>query len=131
LKKDQISHDEYQRVALLTENQEEHSDSLHYRYMKREFHSNKFIWIVQGVFYIGVLIMYLMVSGNEIIYDLWVPLDLLIFCSMGIYALSEYRSHEQKKLKEAQLAAIVEKRLASGISNLMKNSSGESDQNER
>ena len=104
LSKGQITDDEYQRVSSAIESSEDHPESIHYRYMKREFHSNKYIWIVQTVFYIGVLIGYMFTHGKEIIYDLWVPLDLLIFVSMGIYAFTQYRIHECKKQKVGALS---------------------------
>ena len=75
----------------------EQGDMLIHRPVFAQFKTTKSLWFVQGMVYFYVLYVYYYEHGTQMIVDLWIPLDFLIFLSMAIYAFICYRKAQQEK----------------------------------
>ena len=73
------------------------TDALIYRPVVEQFRTTKSLWLVQGVVYFYVLYVYWWEHGSQLIVDLWIPLDFLIFLSMAIYAFICHRKDQLLK----------------------------------
>lgn len=74
----------------------------HYVWMEKVFiKSMMWTWILNLVTYIAVVTVYLTVSGHEMVYAIYLPLDLLLNMSKAAY----YFMHYREDLKREELAA--------------------------
>ena len=61
-------------------------DDCHYVWMEQRFNSGRmWLWIVNLVVYIAVITTYFCVDGHEIIYSMYLPLDVLFNVSKAVY----------------------------------------------
>ena len=77
-----------------------------YRPVFSQFKTTKSLWIVQGIVYFYVLYIYYYHHGEQMIVDLWIPLDFLIFLSMAIYAFICYRKALKEKSQQDKLQTL-------------------------
>lgn len=104
------------------DNDEDH----HYVWMQARFNEDRlWVWIVNLIAYIAVITTYFCVDGHEIIYSIYLPLDVMLNVSKAIFFFAIYwvNNRERKKREELQkiLKAGVEDAVKTGIANLMKN----------
>ena len=58
----------------------------HYVWMIQRFNTSRmWVWILNLIVYVGVVITYFLVPGHEIIYSMYIPLDVLLNISKAIY----------------------------------------------
>ena len=74
--------------------------------MKRVFDTScSWLWVLQAVVTIGVIIAYIIIDGKELVYALYIPLDILFsvaktsFFWLYFYTDSK-RKDDKKRLKE-------------------------------
>ena len=54
--------------------------------MKRVFyHKMWWVWIVQAIAYVVVITLYFKQNGSELVFALYIPVDILLFLSMAAY----------------------------------------------
>lgn len=79
------------------------TDALIYRPVVEQFKTTKSLWLVQGLVYFFVLYVYSIENGSQLIADLWIPLDFLIFLSMAIYAFICHRKDQTLKSRQDKI----------------------------
>ena len=59
----------------------------HYVPMKRVFdHSRKYVWAINGIISVACFVAFVFISGKELVYSLYIPLDLILnVCKMAFY----------------------------------------------
>lgn len=78
----------------------------HYKEMKRRFDTNcAWIWIVNTLVLLGCLIAFIMIPGKELVYALYIPLDILLNIGKSAffwynYFLESRRKEDKRRLKE-------------------------------
>lgn len=72
----------------------------------------EWVWILQTLVYIGVIVTYFMCDGKEKVFELWIPLDICIAVVMAAYYF--WHVHEQRKKEEVKNVSLME-RISSGI----------------
>ena len=61
----------------------------HYVWMEPKFNENRlWVWIVNLIAYIAVITTYFCVDGHEIIYSMYLPLDMMLNASKAAYFFS-------------------------------------------
>lgn len=85
--------------------------------------SRMWVWILNFIVYIGVVITYFLVPGHEIIYSMYIPLDVLLNISKAIYYFYCYYKDSQQKKKQQEMAdalkSQVKNALAAGMLSIM------------
>jgi len=112
-----------EKDLIRNDNDEDH----HYVWMQARFNEDRlWVWIVNLIAYIAVITTYFCVDGHEIIYSIYLPLDVMLNLSKAIYFFAIYwlNDRERKKREELQkiLKAGVEDAVKTGIASLMKKS---------
>ena len=79
-----VADDDYRRAD---DEQEEDDDiQWEYRPMKRVFYFKMWwVWIVQAIAYIVVITLYFKQNGSEIVFAMYIPVDILLFLGMAAY----------------------------------------------
>ena len=68
-----------------------------YRYLKRTFYIDLYwLWIVQFILYIGVVTAYIMIPGKEIVYAIYIPLDIVLTISLGAFYYYTYKATKRE-----------------------------------
>ena len=79
--------------------------------MKRVFDTScSWLWVLQAVVSIGSIIAFIIIDGKELVYALYIPLDILF--SVAKTAFFWYYYYEDKKRKEEEVEKQREKRNA-------------------
>ena len=70
------------------------SQKEHYKELEREFDtSHWWIFVLNGLVTIGCFIAFLLIDGKELVYSLYIPLDLFLnICKFGFYHYYYYES---------------------------------------
>lgn len=69
----------------------------HYIWMEKRFQSGRmWAWIINAVVYIIVISIYFAVTGSEIVYEVYLPLDFLLNLCKAIYFFSAFREELQR-----------------------------------
>ena len=69
--------------------------------MKRQFNTDYlWVWIIHGVVTVACLIMYFMIDGRELVFALYIPLDILLNLSKVAFFWHEYSKHNKKLSKK-------------------------------
>ena len=77
------------------------SNDAHYVWMEMRFNSTRmWMWIVNFVVYVGIIVAYFCVDGHELIYNMYVPLDILFNVSKAAFYFYYYMQDRQEKQKE-------------------------------
>jgi len=100
----------------------------HYVWMQPKFSDERlWVWIVNLVAYIAVVTTYFCVDGHEIIYSMYLPLDVMLNVSKAAFFFSMFwlDRRAERKSKELQdvLKAGIDEALKTGIANMMNNNS--------
>ena len=84
------------------------SEGEHYIWMVRKFNSEyMWVWIINLLVYIGVIIAYFLVDGHESIYKMYIPLDILLNVSKALYYFMTYWMNKREEQKEAELRKLI------------------------
>lgn len=73
-------------------------DESHYVWMKQWFNSDRsWVWIVNSVVYVAVIATYFCVDGHELIYSMYLPLDVLLnFAKAVFYFTCQWRDYIER-----------------------------------
>lgn len=75
-------------------------DESHYIWMEQRFNSGRmWLWIVNLVVYIAVITTYFCMDGHEIIYSMYLPLDVLFNLSKAVYFFAFYFADKRQQKK--------------------------------
>lgn len=75
---------------------------MHYRFFKRRFHIDLWwLWVVQAVLYVGVIAAYAIIPGKEIVYAIYIPLDILLTMSLAFFYYLTYIDTKKEEELEA------------------------------
>jgi len=75
-----------------------------YRFMKRQFYGKMWwLWIVQAVLYCAVGVVYFMVPGKELVYAIYIPLDVMLTICLGAFYYSTYRAEKRREEVDDQM----------------------------
>jgi len=81
--------------------------------MERVFAMSKYnvvIWILNGCVCLGSVIAFLMIDGKELVYSLYIPLDVLLnLCKVGFYFYYYWIDLTEKANAEKLVKAIDKK----------------------
>lgn len=79
-------------------------DESHYIWMEQRFNSGRmWLWIVNLVVYIAVITTYFCMDGHEIIYSMYLPLDVLFNLSKAVYFFAFYFADKREQKKQEDL----------------------------
>ena len=100
------------------------SNDAHYVWMEMRFNSDRmWVWIVNLVVYVGVIVAYFCIEGHELVYSIYVPLDILLNVSKMVFYFYYYLQdrHERKKLEELResLKSKIQNDLKLGLFRVM------------
>lgn len=96
----------------------------HYVWMTPSFNEDRmWVWIVNLIAYIAVITTYFCVDGHEIVYSIYLPLDVMLNVCKALYFFSYYYANNRQKAKDERLQKElkdnIENKLKSGMMNLM------------
>ena len=95
----------------------------HYKEMRRVFdRSWPWMWLVHSLIVVGCFAAFIVIPGKELVYALYIPLDLLLSFGRAAffwqnYYLDKMRKEDKKQLK-ARIAKMESKRKASEMKQL-------------
>ena len=94
--------------------------------MQAKFSEDRlWVWIVNLIAYIAVVTTYFCVDGHEIIYSMYLPLDVMLNASKAAYFFSmfwvERRNEAKRKELQDVLKAGIDEALKTGIASIMNN----------
>lgn len=78
----------------------------HYKEMKRRFDiSCNWVWIIHSMAVVGCFIAFLIIPGKELVYSLYIPLDILLGLGKASffwynYWVDKQRKEDKRRLKE-------------------------------
>lgn len=76
----------------------------HYVWMQPVFNEKRlWVWIVNLIAYIAVVTTYFCVDGHEIIYSMYLPLDMMLNVSKAIYFFSVFWVDRREKQRQEEL----------------------------
>lgn len=76
----------------------------HYVWMVQRFNTQRmWVWILNLVVYVAVIITYCLVPGHEIIYSMYIPLDVLLNLSKAIYYFYNYFRDTMEKKRQDEV----------------------------
>ncbi len=79
----------------------------HYVWMEKKFTEDRmWTWIINFIAYVAMITSYFLIDGKEIIYAMYLPLDLLVnLCKASFYfmhyAIDRYERSKEEKLRTA------------------------------
>ena len=73
------------------------------------------LWVIQGMLYVGVLVAYFMIKGKELVYAIYIPVDVLLTASLAAYYYSTYRAEKKKEEEMAKLGAVIMEKFTFGL----------------
>lgn len=89
----------------------------HYVWMEWRFNSERmWVWWLNLAVYIGIVIAYFLIDGNEMIYCMYLPLDLLLNASKALYYFYHWREEDLKvKREEKRRGIFLEKKIQNAL----------------
>lgn len=97
-----------------------------YRFLKRQFYGGCcWLWYLQAALYIGVIYFYFTIPGEELVYAIYIPLDVLLTISLGVFYYATYLAEKKRAMQEEQMKDLVKEKLATGLAGLMKGAAHE------
>ena len=78
----------------------------HYKEMKRRFDTScNWMWIVHTMTIVGSFVAFLIIPGKELVYSLYIPLDILLGIGKASffwynYMMDKQRKEDKRRLKE-------------------------------
>lgn len=67
----------------------------HYKPVIHEFETNKYFWIAQGILYIGWFSYYKTLDEISLLFEVWMPLDFLMFLAISLNAFIQNKENER------------------------------------
>merc|ERR1712060_404097 len=120
LKKDKESKGQmYELEKSLVRNDEDTSDN-HYVWMEFTFNDQRlWVWWINLAAYIAVVTTYFCIEGHEIIYLMYLPLDMFMNLSKAVYFFYNYYDNIQEKKKQQELVTSLQNKIKEGLKNIM------------
>lgn len=74
----------------------------HYQRLEREFRTDcKWIWYVRAILTLMTLIWFFTVDGKELLFALYIPLDIMLNISVVVFFWYErYKAHKKEVVKQ-------------------------------
>ena len=72
-------------------------------------------WILNLVAYIAVITTYFCVDGHEIIYSMYLPLDMILNLSKAVFYFCNYYLDIKERAKQKQMADLLTAKVQSTI----------------
>ena len=70
----------------------------YYQAIEREFNlTHPWVWYIQGITSLVCLIMYIAIDGSELVFALYIPLDILLNASKVAFFWYEYYNCEKRR----------------------------------
>ena len=115
---------------------EDDDEKHHYVWMQAKFNEERlWVWIVNLVAYIAVVTTYFCVDGHEIIYSMYLPLDMMLNVSKAAYFFTIFWLDRREKAKQEELQKVlkegVDNALKTGIAAMMRRTSQNPDSSEQ
>ena len=63
------------------------------------------LWVIQGILYVGVVVAYFMVRGAELAYAIYIPVDVLLTVSLAAYYYWTYLAEKKKEEEIGKMRA--------------------------
>ena len=63
----------------------------------------RWTWYVHGILTLVSLVMYLRVSGNELVFALYIPLDIMLNISLVVFFWYEYYKYVSKQKQKQEM----------------------------
>ena len=83
----------------------------HYHQMQRVFDTeHSWIWILNGLTVVSCFVAYLVIDGKEIVFALYIPLDLYFQIGKAVFYWGYYWIDHSKKTQSRRLAKYIENR---------------------
>ena len=87
-----MNDDDYQRAGGSEADGMDDDDDWEYRPMTMVFYSRMYwLWYVQAVGYVAVMILYFTLKGKEIAFAIYIPVDFLVFLGMAAYYVYQWK----------------------------------------
>ena len=91
-------------------------DEYHYVWMEQVFNDERmWIWFLNLAAYTAILVTYLTVEGHELIYTMYLPLDMMINAMKAFLYFWHYAKDHREKAKKQELVEILNKKIKSGM----------------
>ena len=91
-----------------------------YRFLKRQFYGKMWwLWIVQAVLYCAVGAYYYMVPGKELVYAIYIPLDIVLTISLAAFYYSTYREEKRREEIDEKMKEMIQDKLSAGVARLV------------
>ena len=91
-----------------------------YRFLKRQFYGKMWwLWIVQAVLYCAVGAYYYMVPGKELVYAIYIPLDIVLTISLAAFYYSTYREEKRREEIDEKMKEMIQDKLSAGVAGIM------------
>jgi hypothetical protein len=91
-----------------------------YTFLKRQFYGKMWwLWIVQAVLYCAVGAYYYMVPGKELVYAIYIPLDIVLTISLAAFYYSTYRTEKRREEIDEKMKQMIQDKLSAGVAGLM------------
>ena len=76
--------------------------------MQQYFNNDRsWLWIVNAIVYIAVIIIYFCVDGRELVYSMYLPLDAILNLAKAIYYFASQLKDKRERAKQAELARLL------------------------
>ena len=73
------------------------------------------IWIVNVCVYAAIITTYFCIDGHEIIYSMYIPLDILLNVSKALFYFFHWNRDRKEKLKQDELKNELQKKIKSKL----------------
>ena len=91
-------------ASLVRPDKNDDGEDHHYVWMEFSFNSDRlWVWWINLAAYVAVVTTYFCVDGHEIIYSMYLPLDMLLNLSKAVYFFWNYYLDIQEKKKKEEL----------------------------
>ena len=84
--------------------------------MERVFYSRMWwLWVMQGIMYVGVFVAYFMIRGKELVYAMYIPVDGLLTAGLAAYYCWTYRTEKKKEEEMDKVGTVIMEKFAHGL----------------
>ena len=74
---------------------------------------------MQAVLYCAVGAYYYMVPGKELVYAIYIPLDIVLTFSLAAFYYSTYRTEKRREEIDEKMKQMIQDKLSAGVAGLM------------
>ena len=84
--------------------------------MVKRFNSDRmWIWVVNAVVYAAIVTTYFCIDGHEIIYSMYIPLDILLNLSKALFYFFHYWRDWKEGKRQEELKVELQKKIKQKI----------------